>query len=160
MKHPKFIDAAVDEDKAEEALKTLTTPQNLTQTFIVAPAKLRLVSLASFVLWKCRFAKARKLLIFMSTQDMIDFHAELFELCLNSAIKPTDTNSSTISDLEDNVEWEEGSKELLTPTTSKSQSPAQPSKIKLLKLHGSMTQSDRLKVNSNDQSKADHLMHQ
>ena len=68
MKHPKFIDAAVGEENAEESLKTLTTPENLKQTFIIAPAKLRLVTLASFILWKCRFSKSRKVLIFMSTQ--------------------------------------------------------------------------------------------
>ena len=68
MKHPKFIDAAVGEENSEESLKTLTTPENLKQTFIIAPAKLRLVTLAAFILWKCRYSKSRKVLIFMSTQ--------------------------------------------------------------------------------------------
>ena len=68
MKHPKFIDAAVGEENSEESLKNLTTPENLKQTFIIAPAKLRLVTLAAFILWKCRFSKSRKVLIFMSTQ--------------------------------------------------------------------------------------------
>ena len=58
LKHPKFIDAATVESKEEEeieSLKVLTTPENLQQTFTIVPAKLRLVVLASFILWKSRF---------------------------------------------------------------------------------------------------------
>ena len=66
-----------------ESLTTLTTPDNLQQTFVIVPAKLRLIILAGFLLWKCRFSKPRKLLIFMNTQDMIDFHRDLFEHVLN-----------------------------------------------------------------------------
>ena len=58
LKHPKFIDAATVESNEEEkieSLKVLTTPENLQQTFTIVPAKLRLVVLASFILWKSRF---------------------------------------------------------------------------------------------------------
>ena len=73
LKHPKFIDAATEEpsktetDDKIESLKVLTTPDNLQQTFAIVPAKLRLVVLASFILWKSRFSKPRKLLVFMSS---------------------------------------------------------------------------------------------
>ena len=78
-----FVDAAVNDGQSEDSLKTLTTPTNLKQNFVIVPAKLRLVILASFVLWKCRFGPAKKLLIFFATQDMVDFHSELFDRCLN-----------------------------------------------------------------------------
>ena len=78
-----FVDAAVNDGHSEESLKTLTTPTNLKQNFVIVPAKLRLVILASFVLWKCQFGPAKKLLIFFATQDMVDFHSELFDRCLN-----------------------------------------------------------------------------
>lgn len=116
LKHPKFIDAAVDSTSTEEeTLKVLTTPDNLQQTFVIVPAKLRLVVLASFILWKSRFSKPRKLLIFMATQDMVDYHSELLDRCLN----------------ERNNEEE-----------------AEPKKrpLKLLKLHGSMEQKERLRI--------------
>ena len=68
MRHPTFIDVTVAEENREESLKSLATPENLKQTFLVVPAKLRLVCLAAFVLWKCRFSRSRKLLVFLATQ--------------------------------------------------------------------------------------------
>ena len=69
MKHPKFVDAATAEDENEVGdMTALTTPENLKQTYLIAPAKLRLVTLASFILWKTRYSKKRKMLVFMSTQ--------------------------------------------------------------------------------------------
>ena len=54
LRHPVFIDAAAT-DSAETApdVKDLVTPENLNQTFLLVPAKLRLVALGAFVLWKC-----------------------------------------------------------------------------------------------------------
>ena len=74
MKHPVFIDAAVENnDVNDSSERSLTTPEHLKQNFIIVPAKLRLVVLASFVLWKCRFtSQPRKILIFMPTQDSVD----------------------------------------------------------------------------------------
>ena len=73
MKHPKFIDAVVESTNNDqdniESLKMLTAPENLQQTFAIIPAKLRLVMLSSFLLWKNRFTeKPRKILVFMATQ--------------------------------------------------------------------------------------------
>ena len=78
------MDAATDDSHSTESLTMLTTPTNIRQNFIIVPAKLRLVILASFVLWKCRFGPAKKLLIFFATQDMVDYHSELFDRCLNT----------------------------------------------------------------------------
>lgn len=59
LKHPKFVDAAtVNEDGEEHDMelieKDLVIPDSLTQWYLFTPPKLRLVTLASFVIWKCR----------------------------------------------------------------------------------------------------------
>ncbi len=58
------------------------------------------------------------MLIFMSTQDMVDYHADLFARCLN------------------NLEDSEGEDNALDSRAS----------IEFLRLHGSMTQADRQNV--------------
>lgn len=68
----------------------LVTPTNLKQWYIIVPPKLRLVTLAAFILWKCT-AVAEKMVIFMTTQDMVDYHAELFNRIL---AKNGDQNST------------------------------------------------------------------
>jgi len=115
LRHPLFVDAAAEEEGSIEAMKRLTTPDNLVQTFGVVPAKLRLVTLAAFILWKCRRRKEghRKMLIFMATQDMVDFHGELLDRCLNwSGDSEDDSNRH----------------------------------VEFLRLHGSMSQADRMRV--------------
>ncbi len=72
MRRPMFIDVAAAEEEEEAASEAekkkeegrqeqghrrLTTPETLKQTFCIVPAKLRLVTLAAFVVWKCRLAK-------------------------------------------------------------------------------------------------------
>ena len=106
------MDSNIEEETKMESLTTLTTPDNLQQTFVIVPAKLRLIILAGFLLWKCRFSKPRKLLVFMNTQDMIDFHRDLFEHVLNG-VNDDSKNSRN---------------------------------LRLLKLHGSMEQKERLKI--------------
>ena len=149
LKHPKFVDAAVDneaEDKVE-SLKVLTTPDNLQQTFVIVPAKLRLVVLAAFLLWKSRFSKPRKLLVFMATQDMVDFHCELFDRCLNK----DDGQDEQESEEEEPLDYNEDARQVMG-NMRHAEKPQRPPKkaasrpLKLLKLHGSMDQKDRLKI--------------
>ena len=53
MKHPKFIDAAVESSQNTseqvESLKMLTTPTQLQQTYAIVPAKLRLVMVCLYI---------------------------------------------------------------------------------------------------------------
>ena len=146
MKHPTFVDAATDDVTKPESDRELTTPENLKQNFIIVPAKLRLVILTAFILWKCRFSKSRKVLVFLSTQDMVDFHCELFERCLNS------TESSNDQEEEENEEEiTQDAKDVMKLnriSLKKDQKPASSSvrKIEFLKLHGSMKQKDRMDV--------------
>ena len=106
MKHPTFVDAATGDAAAptsSDALE-LTTPDNLKQNFVIVPAKLRLVVLAAFIVWKARLSKARKkVLVFMATQDMVDFHCDLFDRCLNSV----ESNDGGSDDEKDGLEDDE-----------------------------------------------------
>ncbi len=63
----------------------------------------------------------RKMLVFMATQDMVDFHAELLDLCLNS--RESDSDNDGNDDDDDNNK-----------------------KISFLRLHGSMSQAERVAV--------------
>merc|ERR1712112_427007 len=67
LRHPVFVDAASStSDKSDESedIKSLVTPENLNQNFLLVPAKLRLVALGAFVLWKCQQSKNKEMLIF------------------------------------------------------------------------------------------------
>ncbi|CAH1272216.1 DDX31 [Branchiostoma lanceolatum] len=70
-----------EEDKSAE--ETFVTPAELKQHFILVPSKLRLVTLAAFILWKCKFGSHEKMLVFLSTQDSVDFHHHLLKNILN-----------------------------------------------------------------------------
>nr|CAD7394283.1 unnamed protein product [Timema cristinae] len=62
LKDPVFVDAAVDEDYSERKSNTqipttepsLVIPESLSQFYVLTPAKLRLVTLATFIIWKCQ----------------------------------------------------------------------------------------------------------
>ncbi|XP_066293904.1 ATP-dependent DNA helicase DDX31-like isoform X2 [Branchiostoma lanceolatum] len=72
---------SLEEDKSAE--ETFVTPAELKQSFILVPSKLRLVTLAAFILWKCKFGTHEKMLVFLSTQDSVDFHHHLLKNILN-----------------------------------------------------------------------------
>lgn len=78
LQSPVYVDAACDESLASD----LVIPQSLLQFYILTPAKLRLVTLSAFIMWKCQMSEQRKMLIFCATQDMVDFHTELLSLVL------------------------------------------------------------------------------
>lgn len=86
--NPIHIDAA-DSSDILNATDSLVIPDSLKQHFIVTPPKLRLVALGSFILGKCQNAdenKESKMLVFMATQDMADFHTELLSTVLGENI--------------------------------------------------------------------------
>lgn len=68
---------------------SFTTPQQLKQFFIIVPSKLRLVTLAAFMLWKKQKEEstATKMIVFMSSRDSVDFHCDLFEKSFSSVAK-------------------------------------------------------------------------
>ncbi|NXP76982.1 DDX31 helicase, partial [Ramphastos sulfuratus] len=52
-------------------------PEKLKQYFMMVPSKLRLVTLAAFILEKCKFEKHHKMIIFFSSCEQVEFHYEL-----------------------------------------------------------------------------------
>ncbi|KAJ7369820.1 ATPdependent RNA helicase [Desmophyllum pertusum] len=98
LHNPLFIDVTAesrgDEGKAESDAKnssdvSYTTPQQLKQFFIVVPSKLRLVTLAAFLLWKNKSQEstAAKMIVFLSSRDSVDFHCDLLKESLHSFSK-------------------------------------------------------------------------
>lgn len=78
LRSPVYVDAVCDESLASD----LVIPQSMLQFCILTPAKLRLVTLSAFIIWKCQMSDQRKMLIFCATQDMVDFHTELLSRVL------------------------------------------------------------------------------
>ena len=60
-------------------------PKKLSHHFMIVPGKLRLISLITFIINKCSDGNM-KALIFMSTQDVVDFHYTLFHNILNPLV--------------------------------------------------------------------------
>lgn len=88
LQNPIQIDAA-DSTDIHNTTDSLVIPDSLKQHFIVTPPKLRLVALASFILGKCQNVnedEESKMLVFMATQDMADYHTELLSTVLGENI--------------------------------------------------------------------------
>ncbi|RUS76261.1 hypothetical protein EGW08_015976 [Elysia chlorotica] len=101
--------------------ESFSLPSQLKQHFLVTPCKLRLVLLAGLVLWKCKYSKpCSKMIVFLSTQDAVEFHAQLFAQVLGCKR----TIQKKLSDLAD----------------TKTQG------LQVFKLHGDMPQKDRSKT--------------
>ncbi|TKC46176.1 hypothetical protein EI555_017733, partial [Monodon monoceros] len=64
--------------QASDELDSFAIPASLEQYVTVVPSKLRLVSLAGFILQKCKFERDQKLIIFFSSCELVDFHYNLF----------------------------------------------------------------------------------
>ncbi|ELT98171.1 hypothetical protein CAPTEDRAFT_160521 [Capitella teleta] len=68
---------------AKEIGDAIALPEHLSHHYMVTPSKLRLVTLAAFIMWKCKLSNKRsKVLVFMSTQQSVDFHYDLFHTVL------------------------------------------------------------------------------
>ncbi|KAK7793304.1 hypothetical protein R5R35_007629 [Gryllus longicercus] len=96
LQAPDFVDAA----DAEMDTKDVVIPDSLVQCYMVVPAKLRLVTLSAFILWKCKFCEERKMLLFCATQDMVDYLTELLTVVLSRK----DTDEQEGSDEDDDPE--------------------------------------------------------
>uniref|UniRef100_A0A1B6DU77 ATP-dependent RNA helicase n=1 Tax=Clastoptera arizonana TaxID=38151 RepID=A0A1B6DU77_9HEMI len=61
----------------------LVVPKSLVQSFVILPPKQRLVTLAIFIIQKLQ-KRYKKMLVFMATQAMVDYHIELFSTVLKT----------------------------------------------------------------------------
>ena len=81
LREPLSIDVAAEDvtvqpDEADGAPGTLSIPQQLSQTFVTVPCRLRLVALvAALRTWLCR--GVQRVVVFVSTCQAVDFYADL-----------------------------------------------------------------------------------
>ncbi|KAI1822270.1 DEAD/DEAH box helicase [Xylaria intraflava] len=113
------------EDMVEIDEAVFAAPSQLKQTYLIVPAKLRLVTLLALL--KSSFARrgsVMKAIIFISCADSVDFHFELFR---NASTHPTSSEEST---------------SLTANTVADAAYITSPANrtVSLLKLHGSLPQ--------------------
>lgn len=131
------ITAGKDDTQVGENQDVFAAPAQLKQTYLVVPAKLRLVTLIAFL--KDAFARkgsVMKAIIFISCADSVDFHFDLLKSTAPIEVPPPSSPSTSAKDKQDQV-----SPSTVYPATYIT-SPANPT-ILLHKLHGSLTQQIR-----------------
>ncbi|XP_048849385.1 probable ATP-dependent RNA helicase DDX31 [Brienomyrus brachyistius] len=96
---------------------SFAVPEKLQQHMVLVPSKLRLVCLAAFILAKCRFEGAHKMVVFLSSCEAVGFLLRLFTTVL--------------------AEQEESS--------ASAEEQARPP-LRFLQLHGGMVQEERTEV--------------
>ncbi|XP_074187342.1 ATP-dependent DNA helicase DDX31 isoform X3 [Rhinolophus sinicus] len=115
------MDKAVLEVSAPQAgdeLDSFAIPEGLDQHVTLIPSKLRLVSLAAFILQKCKFETDQKMIVFFSTCELVEFHYKLFlQTLLSSPGAPAAGHL-----------------------------PSGSARLKFLQLHGNMEQEERTAV--------------
>ncbi|KAK6195489.1 hypothetical protein SNE40_000909 [Patella caerulea] len=115
--------------------ENFAVPQALKQHFVITPCKLRLVTLVSFLLTKCRFSKKKnKIIVFLSTQDSVEFHHKL----LNNIFCAKKKNTKVLKEKSESLESGSESEEEEYHVTELS--------FDLFKLHGDMLQKERTQV--------------
>uniref|UniRef100_A0A0B7AQR0 ATP-dependent RNA helicase n=1 Tax=Arion vulgaris TaxID=1028688 RepID=A0A0B7AQR0_9EUPU len=125
----------------EKTDKSFSVPSQLKQHFIVTPCKLRLVTLAALILWKCKYSKpASKIIVFFSTQDSVEFHNRLF----TKILLPQKDIKKTLSELAGEDEDVGDSDE--DDYGSSGHTKDAKSGLKLFRLHGEMPQKDRTQM--------------
>ncbi|KAM9218169.1 ATP-dependent DNA helicase DDX31 isoform 2-T2 [Leptosomus discolor] len=93
-------------------------PEKLKQYVMIVPSKLRLVTLAAFILEKCKFEKHHKMIIFFSSCEQVEFHYELLLKVLSGGLESEQPQHSSLSS----------------------------ACLQFLRLHGSMEQEERTEV--------------
>ncbi|XP_029659402.1 probable ATP-dependent RNA helicase CG8611 [Formica exsecta] len=121
MHNPIFVDAAKENlemsgGDTSEINEDLIVPQGVIQSYIVTPPKLRMVTLSAYIASRCQTPGQHKIVIFMATQDMVDYHTEILSSVLT---KPVDDDDEDFDSLVD---------------------------VEFFKLHGNMTQKERTEV--------------
>ncbi|XP_070155084.1 ATP-dependent DNA helicase DDX31 isoform X2 [Polyergus mexicanus] len=121
MHNPIFVDAAKENlersgGDTSEINEDLIVPQGVIQSYIVTPPKLRMVTLSAYIASRCQTPGQHKIVIFMATQDMVDYHTEILSFVLTKPVDDDDEDSDPLVDVE------------------------------FFKLHGNMTQKERTEV--------------
>ncbi|XP_065551998.1 probable ATP-dependent RNA helicase DDX31 isoform X1 [Lathamus discolor] len=98
--------------------ENFAVPEKLKQYVMVVPSKLRLVTLAAFILEKCKFEKHHKMIIFFSSCEQVEFYYELLLKVLSGGLESEQPEHSSLSSAH----------------------------LRFLRLHGNMEQEERTEV--------------
>ncbi|XP_045760324.1 probable ATP-dependent RNA helicase CG8611 [Maniola jurtina] len=142
-----------------QAIKTaivedeLILPASVNQTFLVIPMKLRLVTLCSLIVEHCVLnKKGGKMIVFMATLEMVDYHTELIETVLtgkdlkkknNTKAKKRKANKEQASDEDDSAS--DGS-DFEIDYEAPGEGGLVPLDLDVFSLHGSMPHERRIEV--------------
>uniref|UniRef100_A0A8C3UY14 ATP-dependent RNA helicase n=1 Tax=Catharus ustulatus TaxID=91951 RepID=A0A8C3UY14_CATUS len=77
--------------------ENFAVPETLQQYVMVVPSKLRLVTLAAFILQKCKFEKRHKMIIFFSSCEQVEFYHELLVKVLSGGSESEQPGHSPLS---------------------------------------------------------------
>ncbi|NXE09420.1 DDX31 helicase, partial [Lophotis ruficrista] len=77
--------------------ENFAVPEKLKQYVMMVPSKLRLVTLAAFILEKCKFEKHHKMIIFFSSCEQVEFHYELLLKVLSGGLELEQPEHSSVS---------------------------------------------------------------
>ncbi|NWX25927.1 DDX31 helicase, partial [Notiomystis cincta] len=98
--------------------ENFAVPETLQQYVMMVPSKLRLVTLAAFILQKCKFEKRHKMIIFFSSCEQVEFYHELLVKVLSGGSESEQPGHSSLSSVS----------------------------LHFLRLHGDMEQEERTEV--------------
>ncbi|NXX01284.1 DDX31 helicase, partial [Larus smithsonianus] len=98
--------------------ENFAVPEKLKQYVMMVPSKLRLVTLAAFILEKCKFEKHHKMIIFFSSCEQVEFYYELLLKVLSGGLESEQPERSSVSS----------------------------ARLHFLRLHGNMEQEERTEV--------------
>ncbi|XP_045323309.1 probable ATP-dependent RNA helicase DDX31 isoform X4 [Leopardus geoffroyi] len=102
----------------DDELDSFAIPGSLDQHVTLVPSKLKLVSLAAFILQKCKFEKDQKMIIFFLSCELVEFYYRLFLRTLPAC----------------------------SGAPASRQPPSASTRFKFLRLHGNMEQEERTAV--------------
>ncbi|XP_053764460.1 probable ATP-dependent RNA helicase DDX31 isoform X2 [Panthera pardus] len=102
----------------DDELDSFAIPGSLDQHVTLVPSKLKLVSLAAFILQKCKFEKDQKMIIFFLSCELVEFYYRLFLQTLPAC----------------------------SGAPASRQPPSASTRFKFLRLHGTMEQEERTAV--------------
>ncbi|NXT72599.1 DDX31 helicase, partial [Chaetops frenatus] len=98
--------------------ESFAVPETLQQYVMMVPSKLRLVTLAAFILQKCKFEKRHKMIIFFSSCEQVEFYYKLLVKVLSEGSESEQPGCSSLSSVS----------------------------LQFLRLHGDMEQEERTEV--------------
>ncbi|XP_013167130.1 PREDICTED: probable ATP-dependent RNA helicase CG8611 isoform X2 [Papilio xuthus] len=163
----KEIEPIKKDNVFEEAVKSavvddeLVLPATVNQKFLIVPMKLRLVTLCSLIVEHCYLdKKCGKMIVFMATTEMVDYHSELLETVLtgNEAKvkkkedknKKTKTKKQKKNDKGDDQDSSESSDNSDSEFEMEYEAPDEgglvPIDLDVFSLHGSMPHERRMEV--------------